>query len=282
MATFIRNYKGKNVIWCLICIFAHAESVKSMIFKTKKEKKFAFIEAGEGDPIILLHGLMGGLSNFQETVSYFADRGYKVFVPVLPIYDLPVLNTNLTTIAKHVAKFIEEKVGSAAVVVGNSMGGHVGLILTLARPELVSRLVLTGSSGLYERTFGDSFPRKSDKEYIRKKTEEVFYDPVVATDALVEEVFAVVNDRMKGIKTVMLARSAIKHNMLNDLPKITTPVCLIWGRQDSVTPPEVAIDMHKSLPNSDLYWIEHCGHAAMMEKPQEFNDILYSWLQESK
>ncbi len=253
-----------------------------MIFKTKKEKKFAFIEAGTGQPIILLHGLMGGLSNFEDTVEFFSGKGYQVFVPVLPIYDLPVLNTNLTTIAKYVAKFIEEKVGEPAIIVGNSMGGHVGLILTLSRPDLVEKLVLTGSSGLYERTFGDSFPRKSDKQYIRKKTEEVFYDPAVATDDLVEEVFAVVNDRMKGIKTVMLARSAIKHNMLNDLPKIKTPVCLIWGKQDNVTPPEVAVDMHKSLPNSDLYWIDHCGHAAMMERPEEFNRILDEWLQKEK
>jgi 2-hydroxy-6-oxonona-2,4-dienedioate hydrolase len=253
-----------------------------MIFNTKREKKFAFIEAGEGKPVILLHGLMGGLSNFNSTVTYFSEKGYKVFVPVLPIYDLPILNTNLTTIAKYVAKFIEEKVGESAIIVGNSMGGHIGLILTLARPDLVDDLVLTGSSGLYEKTFGDSFPRKSDKDYIKKKIEEVFYDPSVATPELVEDVFAVVNDRMKGIKTVMLARSAIKHNMINDLPKITTPVCLIWGKQDSVTPPDVAIDMHKFLPNSDLFWIDHCGHAAMMEKPQEFNQILYSWLQEQK
>ena len=250
-----------------------------MRFITKKEKKYSFIEAGEGHPLILLHGLMGGLSNFDKTVNFFADKGYKVFVPVLPIYDLPVLNTNLTTIAKYVVKFIEEKTTEPVTLVGNSMGGHIGLILTLARPDLVQNLVLTGSSGLYERTFGDSFPRKSDKEYIRKKTEEVFYDPNVATQELVDEVFSVVNDRMKGIKTVMLARSAIKHNMMNDLPKIKTPVCLIWGKQDNVTPPDVAVDMNKFLPNSSLYWIEECGHAAMMEKPDEFNEILYEWLQ---
>ena len=250
-----------------------------MRFITKKEKKFSFIEAGEGHPLILLHGLMGGLSNFDKTVNFFADKGYKVLVPVLPIYDLPVLNTNLTTIAKYVVKFIEEKTTEPVTLVGNSMGGHIGLILTLARPDLVQNLVLTGSSGLYERTFGDSFPRKSDKEYIRKKTEEVFYDPNVATQELVDEVFSVVNDRMKGIKTVMLARSAIKHNMMNDLPKINTPVCLIWGKQDNVTPPDVAVDMNKFLPNSSLYWIEECGHAAMMEKPDEFNEILYEWLQ---
>ncbi len=250
-----------------------------MIFKTKKERKYTFIEAGNGHPLVLLHGLMGGLSNFNTMVNFFSTRGYRVFVPQLPIYDLPVLNTNLTSIAKFVAKFIDENIKEPVTIVGNSMGGHVGLILTIARPDLVKNLVLTGSSGLYERTFGDSFPRKSDKEYIRKKTQEVFYDPKVATDELVDEVFAVVNDRMKGIKTVMLARSAIKHNMLHDLPKIKCPTCIIWGKDDNVTPPEVAIDMNKFITNSELFWIEHCGHAAMMEKPDEFNEILYAWLQ---
>ncbi|MDY3381390.1 alpha/beta hydrolase [Riemerella anatipestifer] len=249
-----------------------------MIFKTKKEKKFNFIEEGEGHPLVLLHGLMGGLSNFDDTVKFFSEKGYKVYVPELPIYDLPVLNTNLTAISKFVAKFIKEEVKELVTIVGNSMGGHIGLILTLSKPELVKNLVLTGSSGLYEKSFGDSFPRKGDKEYIRKKTQEVFYDPAVATDQLVDEVFSVVNDRMKGIKTVMLARSAIKHNMVKDLPKITCPACIIWGKQDNVTPPEVAVDMHKYIPNSDLYWIDKCGHAAMMEKPQEFNEILLSWL----
>lgn len=249
-----------------------------MIFKTKKEKKFNFIEEGEGHPLVLLHGLMGGLSNFDQMIRFFSERGYKVVVPQLPIYDLPVLNTNLSAIAKYVAKFIDEHIQEPVTIVGNSMGGHIGLILTTTRPDLIQNLVLTGSSGLYERTFGDSFPRKSDKDYIKRKTQEVFYDPDVATDELVDEVFGIVNDRMKGIKTVMLARSAIKHNMLNDLPNIKCPTCIIWGRQDNVTPPEVAEDMHKYIPNSSLFWIEQCGHAAMMEKPKEFNEILYNWL----
>lgn len=253
-----------------------------MIFKTKKEKKFNFIEEGCGHPLVLLHGLMGGLSNFSKMIAYFSEKGYRVLVPELPIYDLPVLNTNLSSIAKFVAKFIDEHLGEPATIVGNSMGGHIGLILTISRPDLVKSLVLTGSSGLYERTFGDSFPRKSDKNYIRKKTQEVFFNPDVATDDLVDEVFSVVNDRMKGVKTVMLARSAIKHNMLSDLPNIKCPVCIIWGKQDNVTPPEVAVDMNKYIENSDLFWINECGHAAMMEKPDEFNDILYGWLQAKK
>lgn len=250
-----------------------------MLFKTKKSQKFNFIEEGTGKPIVLLQGLMGGLSNFTQLISYFSQRGYRVFFPELPMYDLPILNTNLTSIAKYVARFLEEEVREPAIIVGNSMGGHVGLILTLSRPELVEKLVLTGSSGLYERSFGDSFPRKNDREYIRKKAQEVFYNPEVASEALVDEVFSIVNDRGKGIKTVMLARSAIKHNMEKELHKISVPTCIIWGKQDNVTPPEVAEEMDRLIPDSDLFWIDECGHAAMMEKPEIFNDILYGWLQ---
>ncbi|MEC5394113.1 alpha/beta fold hydrolase [Bergeyella sp. RCAD1439] len=253
-----------------------------MIFKTKKERTYNFISEGEGEPIVLLQGLMGGLSNFTSLIRFFSERGYKVYFPVLPIYDLSVLNTNLTSIAKFVARFIEDEIKAPVTLVGNSMGGHIGLILTLSRPELVKRLVLTGSSGLYERSFGDSFPRKSDREYIKKKAQEVFYDPQVATEELVDEVFSIVNDRGKGIKTVMLARSAIKHNMEKELHKISVPTCIIWGKQDNVTPPEVAVEMDRLIPDSDLYWIDQCGHAAMMEKPDEFNEILYRWLESKK
>lgn len=250
-----------------------------MLFKSKKEKKFKFISEGEGRPIVLLQGLMGGLSNFTKLISFFSSKGYKVYFPELPIYDLSVLNTNLTSLAKFVARFIEEEVGEPAIVVGNSMGGHIGLILTLSRPELVTHLVLTGSSGLYERSFGDSFPRKNDREYIKKKAQEVFFDPNVATEELVDEVFSIVNDRGKGIKTVMLARSAIKHNMQKELHKIKAPTCIIWGKQDNVTPPEVAVEMDRLIPDSELFWIDECGHAAMMEKPDKFNDILHRWLE---
>ncbi len=256
------------------------EDTKIMIFKFnfKKVKTYNYIDEGTGKPLVLLHGLMGGLSNFDNMVEFFSSRGYRVIVPQLPIYDLSVLNTNLTALAKYVAKLIDEYIKEPVTIVGNSMGGHIGLILTTIRPDLVAKLVLTGSSGLYERTFGDSFPRKGDKEYIKKKTQEVFYDPNVATNELVDEVFSIVNDRMKGIKTVMLARSAIKHNMLKDLPNIKCPTCIIWGKQDNVTPPDIAVEMNKNIPNSDLFWIDKCGHAAMMEQPEEFNNILYQWL----
>ena len=144
-------------------------------------------------------------------------------------------------------------------------------------PEDVGALVLTGSSGLYEKAMGDSYPKRGNYEYIEQKTKDVFYNPEIATKELIDQVYNIVNNRNSVIKTLAIAKSAIRHNMAGDLPTMKQPTCLIWGKQDNVTPPEVAEDFHRLLPDSDLFWIDKCGHAAMMETPEEFNKLLESW-----
>ncbi|MFM7106756.1 MAG: alpha/beta fold hydrolase, partial [Flavobacteriales bacterium] len=119
--------------------------------------------------------------------------------------------------------------------------------------------------------------RREDKEFIRQKVALTFYDPRHATDALVDECFEVVNDRNRVLKILAMAKSAIRHNMADDLHKLTMPACLIWGKNDTITPPEVAEDFKRGLPDADLFWIDHCGHAPMMEHPQEFNRLLDAW-----
>ena len=166
----------------------------------------------------------------------------------------------------------------SAVLMGNSMGGHIGLIFTKEHPEMVDSLILTGSSGLFEESMGSSFPRRGDKEYIRTKTEEVFYDPKVATDELVDKVFAIANNRISVLKLLGYAKSAIRHNMGEDIPNIDKEVCLIWGAEDKVTPPHVAEEFHKLLPKSELNWIPLCGHAAMWEQPKRFSEIVLEFL----
>ncbi len=247
-----------------------------------KEGKFRYIEKGEGTPIIILHGLMGGLSNFHGVTDYFPKKGYKVLVPELPIYDMPMLKTNVKNFAKYLEKFIRFKDLKDVILLGNSLGGHIGLLHTKMYPELIKALVITGSSGLYESAMGDGYPKRGDYEFIKKKAQDVFYDPEVATKEIVDEVFATVNDRVKLVKTLAIAKSAIRHNMAQDLPSMTTPTCIIWGENDEVTPPDVAKLFHELLPDSDLHWIKKCGHAPMMEHPEEFNSILDSWLEKRK
>ncbi len=250
-----------------------------MQHELKKEGKFSYSEVGEGTPMIILHGLMGGLSNFNGVTDYFSQRNYKILLPELPVYTMSLLKTNVKSLAKYVEQFIEFKELDQVILLGNSLGGHIGLLHTKLYADKVKALVITGSSGLYESAMGDGYPKRGDYEFIKKKSEDVFYDPKVATKEIVDEVYATVNNRHKLIKTLAIAKSAIRHNMAKDLPNMHTPTCIIWGKDDNVTPPNVAEDFHKFLPDSDLYWIDKCGHAPMMEHPDEFNKLLDAWLQ---
>jgi 2-hydroxy-6-oxonona-2,4-dienedioate hydrolase len=249
-----------------------------MSYTLKKEGKFEYIEEGEGQPIIVLHGLMGALSNFDGVISYFSKNGYKVLIPELPLYTLPLIKTNVKNLSKYVESFIAHKNIKDPILLGNSLGGHISLHFTKLHLKDVKALVLTGSSGLYENSMGDSYPKRGDYEFIKKKAEDVFYDKAVATKELVDGIFEIVNDRIKAIKTLSIAKSAIRHNMAENLPDMKMPVCLIWGKQDGVTPPEVAKDFDRLLPDSELFWVDKCGHAAMMERPDEFNRLLEIWL----
>ena len=248
-----------------------------MSFTIKEENGFKYIEEGEGDVLLLLHGLFGALSNWEDVTETFRGQ-YRVVIPLLPIYELPLLTTGVTTLAKHVHRFVKFKKLSNINVLGNSLGGHVGLIFTLSHPEYVKTLVLTGSSGLYENSFGGTFPRRESYDFIKEKVAFTLYDPDFATKELVDEVFATVNDRNRVIRILAMAKSAIRHNMAKELHKITIPTCLIWGRDDRVTPPDVAEEFHQLLPNSELNWIDKCGHAPMMEQPEEFISYLKKFL----
>ena len=224
---------------------------------------------------------MGGLSNFDGVAAHFSTAGYKVLIPELPLYDLPLLKTNVKQFAIYLRDFITHLGEEKVILIGNSLGGHIGLLHTKLFPEKVKGLVITGSSGLYENAMGESYPKREDYEYIKKKTQDVFYDPIIASKEVVDDVFETVNDRKKLIKILTIAKSAIRHNMAKDLPNIKVPTGIIWGKQDAVTPPSVGEEFNRLLPDSTLYWIDKCGHAPMMEHPDTFNNILSGWLSEN-
>jgi pimeloyl-ACP methyl ester carboxylesterase len=247
----------------------------------QQQGKFKFVERGEGTTMLILHGLMGGLSNFDGVAEYFPQHGYKVVIPELPIYDMPLLKTNIKNITKFIKEFIEARGYEQVILLGNSLGGHIGLLTAKLYPDYIKGLVITGSSGLYESAMGDSYPKKGDYEYIKKKAQDVFYDPAVATEEIIEDVYQTIKDRNKLIRVLSIAKSAIRHNMANDLPNMKQATCIIWGKQDDVTPPKVAVEFDALLPNSELFWIDKCGHAAMMEHPDLFNEILHKWLRKN-
>jgi len=252
-----------------------------MSYEFKQDGKFKYIEVGEGEPLLLLHGLFGALSNFKDLIEHFRQT-HKVIVPILPLLDMDLLHTSVGGLEKFVHRFIEHRNYTNIHLLGNSLGGHVALIHVLKHPERIKSLILTGSSGLFENGMGDTYPKRGDKEYIRKKTELTFYDPAMATEDLVNEVFEITNNRIKVIKIIALAKSAIRNNLGEELNDIKQLTCLIWGNNDSITPPFVGKEFNNLIPNSELHIIDKCGHAPMMEVPQEFNSILDTFLVKQK
>jgi len=248
-----------------------------MEYEIIKDGKFEYLEVGEGETLMLCHGLFGALSNFSDLIEKFRHT-HKVVVPLLPLFDLDILHTSVSGLEKHIAAFIEHKNYTNIHLLGNSLGGHVALVYILKHPERVKSLTLTGSSGLFENAMGDSYPKRGDYEYIKNKTAQTFYDPAMATPELVDEVFEITRNRIKVIKIIALAKSAIRHNLGDELNQIQQPTLLIWGKNDIVTPPFVAEEFKKLIPNSQLHFIDKCGHAPMMEVPHEFNSILEKFL----
>ena len=244
---------------------------------------FKYNEEGTSDspipPIVLLHGMLGDLSNWVDTVESLSERGYRVLAPILPVYDFPLSETGVPRLTEHVHGFIDTVGLDEAVLVGNSLGGHVALLYALNHPETVHALVLSGSSGIYETTMGSSFFRRQDREFIKERTEMTFYDPAHATEELVDEMLEIVNDRPRAFRLLKFARSADEETVTEQLSDLDMPSLLVWGRNDVVTPPEVAEEFRDRMPNARLKFIDKCGHAPMIEHPETFNALTLDFLE---
>ena len=225
-----------------------------------EENGFKYVEVGEGEVLMLLHGLFGALSNFYDIIEGF-KKTHKVVIPILPLYDLPIEETTVGGYVNYVERFVAYKGYQKVIVLGNSLGGHIALIYALANPDKIKGVVLTGSSGLFESAMGDSYPKRGDYDYIKKKAELTFYDPKFASKELVDELFDIVNDRAKVIRVLATAKSAIRQNLAEEVAKISAPTLLIWGNNDTITPPFVGEEFHKLIPNSQLFFIDKCIHA---------------------
>lgn len=245
---------------------------------------FSFVDEGSDSglpPIILLHGMLGEIENWEKTARYLAEGGFRVFIPLLPVYDLPLRKTSVPGLVQYVRSFVQQMGLEQFVVAGNSLGGHVALLYTLSHPEDVSALVLSGASGIYELELGSSTPRRRDRDFIRERAAMTFYDPVHATDHIVDSMFDLLGDRSRVARLIKMARSAKEETVTDRLSTITQPTLLIWGRDDQITPPDVAHQFKERMPRAQLNFISECGHAPMVEHPDAFNRLMLAFLYES-
>lgn len=226
--------------------------------------------------LVMLHGLFGKLTNFEPVLPHILPQ-IDVWVPELPLYSEHEGTDTVGGLSRWLSAWLDENRIGAAVLLGNSLGGHIALDCAIGGDERVHGLILVGSSGLFDTGFGDSIPRRFDRGYIRQKASEAFHAYEVDSE-MVEEIHGVITNRLLLGKLVRLARSARQANTEPMLPKIAVPTCIVWGENDRITPPKVARKFNDLIPGSDLKWIPECGHVPMMEQPKLFASILNEFL----
>lgn len=248
--------------------------------KEERDPDFKTVEVGGAGPnLLLLHGLLGALSNWDHTIPLFARYATPIALQ-LPLLTAHRSEVKIKSLALYTEAFIRERNFGPVAICGNSLGGHVALRLALARPELVGCLILAGTSGLYEHSV-DSLPVRPDHKFIREHMGRVFYHQKWVTDEAIEEIYSIVSNRANVLNLIHAARSAKKDNLHDLLPQIQCPTLLLWGEDDLVTTMDVAETFHKQIPNSKLVTIKGCGHAPMIEHPEWFADEVRKFLEEN-
>lgn len=242
--------------------------------------EFRWLERGAGEPVLLLHGIMGSMHHWDDVLDGLTPS-CRALAPTLPIFDPAFEYTSVQALAVHVRRFMDALGLERAVVGGNSLGGHVAVRLALASPERVSGLVLTGSSGLVERSFTRRVPYRPGPAFVRETMEEIFYDRALVTPDRVDSVYRTLAEPVTGLRALGFARAAKRDNLERRLAEIATPTLVVWGADDRVTPPAVAERVQSRIPDSHLVFLRRCGHAPMIEQPQAFAAILRAWLEET-
>jgi pimeloyl-ACP methyl ester carboxylesterase len=237
--------------------------------ETSVVTEFRWIEAGAGLPVLCLHGLFGTSEHWAALVEAIAPR-CRAMALTLPIFETPPDDLSVMGLRTHVEAFMDAERVPPAIVVGNSLGGHVALDLALHAPERVRGLVLSGSSGLFERSFTRGVPHRPSTAFVREKMTEVFHDPAMVTPEWLEEIRDRVSRGSYVLRVLQVSRSARRYNLEDRLPEIQCPTLLVWGTEDRVTPRDVAIRFHDGIPSATLRLVPECGHAPMLEHPEAF------------
>jgi pimeloyl-ACP methyl ester carboxylesterase len=244
-------------------------------------RTFRWLERGEGEPVVLLHGLMGEMDHWESTLQTL-EPTCRGLAPLLPILDPDQAEASIEGLTDYVGGFLEALDLPPAVVGGNSLGGHLALELALRYPARASGLILTGSSGLFERGFTRGVPHVPTAEFVREKMEEIFYDATLVTPSWVESVRRILTTRASALRVLRVARSAKRASLESRLGEIRVPTLLVWGKDDRITPPEVAERFRALLPDAELVYVANCGHAPMLEQPRIFNGLVEDWLRETR
>jgi 4,5:9,10-diseco-3-hydroxy-5,9,17-trioxoandrosta-1(10),2-diene-4-oate hydrolase len=259
-----------------------------------------YYEAGEGEPVVLLHGGGPGASawsNFGPNLPVFAQK-YRTLIVDQPGFgksEKPEITSQYFTFsADALLKLLDEVGVERAHLVGNSLGGGTATRFALRYPDRAGRLVLMAPGGLglnvfapdptegIKRLYQFAAPPGPSKEKLGAFLRTLVYDQSLVTDELVDERYATAGDPESLTAMASMGASFAKdpeEGMLwREAYRLRQRVLLIWGREDRVNPVDGALVALKLIPRAQLHVFGRCGHWAQLEKFAEFNRLAMDFL----
>jgi pimeloyl-ACP methyl ester carboxylesterase len=261
-----------------------------------------YVEIGEGDPIIFIHGIAGCWRNWLENLPYFGrtHRAIALDLPGFGDSPMPSWEISMANYARLVHDFCERVgIDQVAALVGNSMGGFIGTEAVIEEPSRFERLVLISAAGIsfaewQGRTFDAtarmvkaSIPFLSGDRRVywtrprgRKLAfGRLFRNPnKLRPELLAEQV-------RPGLQAPAFSTALTKiwgYDTRERLPEIEIPTMVVWGLSDQIVPVEGALGYHRLIPHSRLEIFERTGHLPMLERPQRFNPLLEEFIESSR
>lgn len=229
----------------------------------------SYVDTGTGFPVVLLHGIFGNLAMWRTTINALRTN-YRVVVPRLPLFDVPIHRATLGNLSEILHDFLDWNQLTDVTLVGTDIGAQLALDYAFRHPERVRKVVISGSTG-----FKDNIPNLGEdtRTYgaVQTQVEEAFHRKEIVSRKVVDQVYNLVNTSSKGLHISAFAKSAKDNGLTNILYKLQLPVLIVWGLQDKITPPDVALHFHDLLRNGTVRFINECGHLPMIERPEEYN-----------
>lgn len=259
-------------------------------------------EAGDGPPLLLLHGSGPGVTgwrNFRGVLPAFAEH-FRCLVLEFPGFGVSddFGGHPMVTAFGAVPTFVEALGLEQVSIVGNSMGGGVGINYATANPAHVAKLVTIGGIGTNLLTPGPAegirllqdFTDNPSRESLIRWLESMVYDPAVITDELIEERWALATDpetlesarRMYGRKAFGAMMEMMKASK-GPMPwammhRVVCPTLVTWGRDDRVSPLDMALIPMRTIPNAEFHVFPNCGHWTMIEAKDAFESVVLDFL----
>jgi len=256
-------------------------------------RRLHYHQEGEGGlPVVFLHGSgpgASGWSNFRHNAPAFAAAGYRAIMPDILGYGLSSKPTDvgysLEMLAETMWAALDAIGVGQCVLVGNSMGGALSILMTLNQPDRVQRLVLMAPGGLEER---DTYmqmrgirrmmralygPEGLTRFGMQKVFEVQLYDPSGLDQAVIDRRFALAQAQpIHVFKTLRVTHLADR------LSELTCPVFGLWGADDQFCPVTGAERIARSVPDARVITFSRCGHWVMVERTALFNRLCLEFL----